>query len=573
MKRVALLLISICLWVVVYGQNYPTVERNGRQYYVYTVQRGDGLYSIAKKFNVKQSELYDANAGLTESIKEGQKLYIPTRNKVTKSQEAKTQHIVAQGETPSMIAKMYNITLDSLLRNNPQIRRGMIYPGDTLVISRAQNIEKKAGTAVRTAIAENEVSPETIVVAKGETLYSISKKYNIAIHDIIDLNPAVEEGLKAGMTLRLKKEEPKKEVKPEEKTTTVADNSKEADNQAVAENEEKNGDDEPAVVVTADKNAMKIAYILPLSKGGKAESMFVEFYRGALLALDRARMDNAIEKDIEVWTYDTKGEQAVLDSILRLEDLKKVDVIVGPGYTNELEAVLRFAKANKKMIVVPFSSKIEKSWYFDKLYQFNPAQEWWWERSLRQELANNVDKVIIGYCGRNDKGQSFGNTTANMLRQKGIPYVNVEMSAGNVDSIVRAEAKGNTVLLLASNSGPEVRGIVEKMAESPMSNVTIWGFGRWGNSIIKKYNRTLYGSLFYYAEDETYESSYQTLYNFKATGIDVRYDLLGYDITTFVVNKDGKYLQSEVDFKAIDGRWLNTKIYRVFWNGSKFIAE
>lgn len=568
MKRVALLLISICLWVVVYGQNYPTVERNGRQYYVYTVQRGDGLYSIAKKFSVKQSDLYAANEGLTENLKEGQKMYIPTKYKVNKSQDAKTQHVVVQGETPSMIAKMYNIALDSLLRNNPQIRRGMIYPGDTLVISRAQNIEKKAGTAVRTVLEENAVAPETIVVAKGETLYSISKKYNIAIHDIIDLNPSVEEGLKAGMTLRLKKEEPKKEEVP----AVAAVETKEPENQQAAAKEEEK-EDEPAVMVVADKNAMKIAYILPLSKGGKAESMFVEFYRGALLALDRARIDNAIEKDIEIWTYDTKGEQSVLDSILRLEELKKVDVIVGPGYTNELEPVLRFAKANKKMIIVPFSSKIERSWYFDKLYQFNPAQDWWWERALRKELSANVDKVIIGYCGRNDKGMSFGNTTANMLRQKGIPYVNVEMSAGNVDSIVRAEAKGNTVLLLASNSGPEVRGILDKMAENPMSNVTVWGFGRWGNSIIKKYNRTVYGSLFYYAEDEAYENLYQTLYNFKATGIDVRYDLLGYDITTFVVNKDGKYLQSEIDFKAIDGRWLNTRIYRVFWNGTKFVVE
>lgn len=59
-------------------------------------------------------------------------------------------------------------------------------------------------------------------VADGESLYSISKKYNTSVATLIDLNPQVDEGIKTGMVLNVPQaaESPKTEIKEVEKPKT-----------------------------------------------------------------------------------------------------------------------------------------------------------------------------------------------------------------------------------------------------------------------------------------------------------------------------------------------------------------
>lgn len=561
MKRLGLILILVSLFVAVYAQtfNYPIVNRNGREYYEYTIQRGDGLYAIALKFGVKQADLYSANPNLKENIKAGDKMYIPVRHKAQQHSEPQTYHVVEKGQSLSQIARIYNVSMDTILRYNPKIRRDIIRAGDTLVISYQKNIVvQRDDSQKQTSVLPSE-SPETIVVGKGQTLYSISKEYNIAIHDLIDLNPDVENGLKAGMTLRLKKsaerqEEEKQEIEKQEVTVLP-----------VAEVQEPE--------VKANSNALKVVYILPLSKNGKGEGMFVEFYRGALLALQKMKNENKIPRDVEVWCFDTKDNATTLDSILKTDELLMADVIVGPGYSHELAPVLRYAKIHSKMIIVPFSSKIEEIYFHDKMYQFNPTQEWWWETSLNKELSSQrIDKVIIGRCGKSNKGDQFGNYVAGVMRKRGVPVTDTYVNSENIDSVIASSASGNTVLLLANNSGIEVKRIVEKISQENFNDITLWGFGRWG-AMLKKFNKTVYGSLFFYTNNQEYENEYLEIFKFKPSSVDVRYDLLGYDITMFIINKKGEYLQSDLMFKNIGGRWLNTRIYKVTWNGVSLTAE
>ena len=53
-----------------------------------------------------------------------------------------------------------------------------------------------------------EADPQEITVKTGETLYSIAKAHNTTVDNLIDLNPSLSGGLKAGMTLKLHKSAP-----------------------------------------------------------------------------------------------------------------------------------------------------------------------------------------------------------------------------------------------------------------------------------------------------------------------------------------------------------------------------
>lgn len=545
----------VCLSFVVRAElDYPIVERNGKDYYEYTIQKGDGLYAIGKKFKVSQKELFDANPGLTENIREGAKLYVPVKQKRKDRGAAQTIHIVEDKQTPYSIARMYNMPLDTLIRYNPGIRNGIIHTGDTLIISYQKAIAAKEEVVKRESSTVVEI-PETIVVREKETLYSISKTYNVPMSTLLTLNPSAEDGLKKGQTLRLR---PAKEGEAPQ------------DSAAVRPREAK---PEQARQAVADANALKIAYILPFTNEKTTEANFIEFYRGSLIALDRARTDNAINRDIEVWAWDTRGKKEVLDSILALDALKKVDVIIGPGFTHELEAVLRYAKNHGKKIVVPFSSHIEKGLYFEKLYQFNPPQDWWWNIAIRKELNEHpAERYLIGHTGNSKKGKALANKLKSILQELHKTCYELDMTESNADSLVKANARGNTVLLLANNSGVEVRPLVDNIAASYHSNVTVWGFGKWGTTV-RRFAPTMYYSLFYDQATEAYENKYISFFKHRAVHSDIRFDLLGYDITTFVVNKNGTYMQSDVNFVKIDGRWVNNKIYRVNWNGYTLSVE
>lgn len=104
-------------------------ERDGGQYYVHTVQKGQTLYSIAKAYQVGLDEIYYANPGAKQGILTGQKLWIPTVNKETEinNQVKKTNfdffyHVAADGETIDHISFIYLIPKRYILLANPGIK-------------------------------------------------------------------------------------------------------------------------------------------------------------------------------------------------------------------------------------------------------------------------------------------------------------------------------------------------------------------------------------------------------------------------------------------------------------------
>ena len=96
------------------------------------------------------------------------------------------KHTVRKGETLYSISKKYNVTVSQLEELNPTAKNG-------LSINSILQISKKN---------ESE-SIEHQVVAK-ETLYGLSKKYNLSVEKLKQFNPSIEsEGLKIGMILKI----------------------------------------------------------------------------------------------------------------------------------------------------------------------------------------------------------------------------------------------------------------------------------------------------------------------------------------------------------------------------------
>lgn len=195
------------------------------------VEEGESMYSIAKKYGLAINELKKYNPEVSpKSLQIGQKINLkPTKVKKEKTvEEPKNSilesgiedaviHIVRKGESMSAIARQYNIKLIDLLALNQELGTNLQI-GDKVVIKKQYIFveEVKNGEIITTSESLDTNSDEDIeepddsgniyhVVEKGETLNKISKKYNISVNQIKEINPKLSNKLAIGRKILIVK--------------------------------------------------------------------------------------------------------------------------------------------------------------------------------------------------------------------------------------------------------------------------------------------------------------------------------------------------------------------------------
>lgn len=172
---------------------------------IYTVRKGDTLSSIAKRSGVSVVYLKRSNRLTSNVLRVGDKLEIPELAPQPKRAAAdaspKTQlHVVKPGETLSEIAEDYGIGLSKLRAANG-LRGNAIRAGQKLVIP--ATAAKLAAAAKSAASAEPASKGGTYVVASGDTLSSIAKKFGTSIAKLKSANGLKTNLLRVGQKLRL----------------------------------------------------------------------------------------------------------------------------------------------------------------------------------------------------------------------------------------------------------------------------------------------------------------------------------------------------------------------------------
>ena len=161
----------------------PTKEIYEGEENVYIVQKGDTLYSIAAANNTTVDELKKANNLTSNILSTGQLLKIPS------ALLPESTYIVKKGDSLYSIANKYNTTVDELKRIN-NLTSNILSIGQVLKLpsDKVSDIEKEENTINYT-------------VQKGDSLYSIARKYSTTIDKIKDLNNLTTNLLSIGQVL------------------------------------------------------------------------------------------------------------------------------------------------------------------------------------------------------------------------------------------------------------------------------------------------------------------------------------------------------------------------------------
>ncbi|MCK5080305.1 MAG: LysM peptidoglycan-binding domain-containing protein, partial [Bacteroidales bacterium] len=111
-------------------------------------------------------------------------------------------HSVEQGQTLYSISKVYDIAVDELLFENPDARQGLNI-GQQLRIPLVSR-EKLITDDLR----KGEFRYIFHIVRKGQTLYGISRIYNVSVDDLKAANPEWAKGLEPGQYLKIPMKDP-----------------------------------------------------------------------------------------------------------------------------------------------------------------------------------------------------------------------------------------------------------------------------------------------------------------------------------------------------------------------------
>jgi LysM repeat protein len=143
----------------------------------YTVQPGDTLSDIAVENGTTASALIrENNLSNPDRIHVGQQLVIPGTAGAGGAASSST-HTVSSGESLSMIAAKYSMTVAALAEANGITNTNVIYIGTRLNLS-AEPVDFTPGTG----------STGTHKVASGETLGKIAATYGTTIGALVELN-------------------------------------------------------------------------------------------------------------------------------------------------------------------------------------------------------------------------------------------------------------------------------------------------------------------------------------------------------------------------------------------------
>lgn len=159
------------------SETLPNIETPTVNYITITIAKGNTLSEIAKSYGTTVQELVSINNIANPNlIYAGNTLKVPSTTSGGAGNDplAEIVYIVKKGDTLSKIALNYDTSVTKIATENGIQNPNLIYPGQKLII--------------KTQSMGTELGHMCYRVVRGDTLYSIAKRYNTTIANIVMLN-------------------------------------------------------------------------------------------------------------------------------------------------------------------------------------------------------------------------------------------------------------------------------------------------------------------------------------------------------------------------------------------------
>ncbi len=578
--------ICILAWVSItaYSQQEETFS--------HTIEQGQTVYAIATMYGVTPEVIYKLNPGSEEGIKAGAVLLIPKKEaSFTEGEvvETYTFHTIERKETLYAVSMKYKVPAQYIVEANPGLSTKTFITGRTIRIPMDKSIERLKATSEKEISRETDEKELEYTVQKRETMYSLCRKFNISSYELIQRNPKLKQGVKAGMVIYVPiKEDQTVSVQPESKPTEPVIQS-EAEVNALLSAPKNN----------KRLNQLKVALLLPFNPSGNtaASSRFVEYYEGMLLAVDSLR-SQGFSLDLSV--YDTGEGTKRIQEILTGETLPNVDLIIGAVQNDQIKLLADFAKTHDIKYVIPFTSKNDDVLSNACVFQVNTPHSYLYSKAAERgrELFANDNIIFVNVPDKDEKTE-FIKTFKEELQDHNIPYkemdYNVELFAEEIDSFYMVDSCRNVVIPTSSSIEAlhKIKTPLRMLAETQTDyTVALFGYPEWQtyvrDALEDFYVLDTYIYSNFYADNlsqpmHDFYDKFKTWYSKDLINTYPKYGILGFDTGMFFFGAMNRYganfedkledlhypsIQTGFDFRRVNnwGGFINTNIFIVHYH-------
>jgi len=382
-----------------------------QDYFLHTVEKGQGLYSISRTYGITEDEIIKLNPGSESRIIAGQSLKIPRKNQ----DGSRNFHTVAPGETLYGLATSNNLTVKQICDANPGLSVETLRAGMVIAIPKAD-----ANTDAATAGNQATASPEgpvlkqvagirerkeyksQIEVVKKVTIYRLCKDFNITEEEFLAANPKYRtERLRQGDIVNIPFNA--SEIEEREEEFRRQDQLLEEQARLAARVQDS--------IVESRRNRVNAALVLPLqldNESSTEKAKMLEFTRGALLAVSRLK-DEGISVNLKI--IDSGSEGSSIEA--NLEALENVDVVIGPKWSGQISEAALWSSRKGIPLVLPFNKNADEVFSNPHIFQLNTPQSYFTQDIVdhfaRQFRNPNIIVLQTGEGGTNSLIESLGN--------------------------------------------------------------------------------------------------------------------------------------------------------------------
>jgi len=311
-----------------------------------------------------------------------QKPIVKSSNKVNIEGQSVYLHKVEPGQTLYAISKAYNVLISDIEAANDSLKSGL-----------------KAGMELKIPVLSDKKSKNIELdnsgkfilhkVEKKQTLYAISKKYNVIPEEIQKVNPEIGAGLKEGMVLKI----PQKEIKTIEP---------------------------PVVPVLKELKTDKTKQEIPST--GIVVNLFLPFYLGQndsiinkenleetdelysksipgieFLSGFQVACDSIIKTGTKVNlnVYDTPADSAAAVSFFANKQFKNAALWIGPFHSHAASSAAKAVKNTSALLVLPYSSPNKVLLGNENVLKITPSLPTGMENLTQELIENNKNANFI----------------------------------------------------------------------------------------------------------------------------------------------------------------------------------
>ena len=229
------------------------------------------------------------------------------------------------------------------------------------------------------------------------------------------------------------------------------------------------------------QRAIRVGVMLPLHNINGDGKRMIEYYRGILMACDSLKQ-SGISVDIHAWNA---AEDADIIQILHEKDAARCDIIFGPLYSKQMQAMSDFVQRNDIRLVIPFSINAPQLLTNPNIFQIWQSPTNVTNSSIDRYLENFKDyhPVFIDCNDSTSKKFPFTSGLRRQLDNRGIVY-NITNLKSSEEQFSKAFSRTQKNIVILNTGRSQELGVAfaklnGMLLKEPTLEISMFGYTEW----------------------------------------------------------------------------------------------